>query len=449
MNSELIQAILFYYAIIWSVMTPAVIIAAFIINKKSGGELIRRYDAFFDRLAGIDPKAVKEPAASASKEGNGQQETAVAPSVEGQQEQGLIARFVLMTGDVYHCNISTYDYEKMSGAIIWSVRNDFAGTIDRMSGEFSALREGVAEILCNGKPAYVIRVTADDGDWKPGIPIGVIASGGTIDDIFSTVPGMKRLKKVDIKKNRAYYGSLYEGHKRSIYGYGNARKLERVISEWTWSREREEDFIRRIGNRAMPVNIQDETGGDSTKIWVHVGKDKDVDACVMLRRTDHGTLLLGICSNWRKGGVIAEIQMNPSMIMLMFADLMPEEFKGEGIRKDGETEKEEETMEEKRYPLGGTPAATLNGSGEEKERRAGNESQSAPDGTGETEGNDDGEVASESGGEQETGGDVPSDGEEVDYMKEGEEDYPNPARESEIGYNDPTLFSGEENYFGD
>ena len=97
MNSELIQAILFYYAIIWSVMTPAVIIAAFIINKKSGGELIRRYDAFFDRLAGIDPKAVNEPAASASKEGNRQQETAVAPSDEGQQEQGLVARFVLMT----------------------------------------------------------------------------------------------------------------------------------------------------------------------------------------------------------------------------------------------------------------------------------------------------------------------------------------------------------------
>lgn len=341
MINETLKTILLYYAMAWAVITPLLIVAAIIMNKRSGGEYVKRYDAFLDRLLGLKPEI---PVGNDKKEKteDGEERSINETENDGEEanRKAEIARFVLLTGDVYRCNLTTWQMDSMSGQILWSVKNKFTGTIDENTGEFHALREGIAEIFCNRIPAYIITVLPSDGEWEPGNSITTISKKGTIDDEFASYTSKRKPQKIDFKRSVIHCGQQQPGNIRNLYGYGPDRKLERVLSEWKWSQETEENFVKRISTRAREVGEDKKDEIPGTRIWIHIGSELNVDACIMLRRTTHNTMLFGVCRNWREGGTVAEVQGNPGMVIQMFADLMPEEFNGREDMNDGNVEQD-------------------------------------------------------------------------------------------------------------
>ena len=322
MNTELIINILIYYALVWIIVTPIAIVALLIMNKKSEGKIFKKYNALLDRLVGLPTEGEKKE--QEGKDNNNTDRQDVNP--ENLPENKYIGRFLMATGEKYRCNLSTFEIDNLQGVAHWSVKNNFVGKIGELDGEFTALREGVAEIMCNGEIEYIITVIASDGKWDIGSTINRIAKRDSIDNVFLSSQSGRRPKKIDFKRNTATYGTLAIGHRNTIYGYSQGRELERVLYIFEPQEKKEDEIVKRLDTRAIEVGEEYAKQVPGHRFWVHIGEDKSVDVCIIMKKTKKN-LYLGVCRNWRKGGVLAEVEANPSMILQMFADIAPDDFR--------------------------------------------------------------------------------------------------------------------------
>ena len=325
MNSEFLKTMLLYYAVIWSVVTPVAVIVLALLNKRSEGRIYKKYNALLDRMVGLPQQTDGTPAPDGTAPIQEEQEDAGLNAGREDGQGRYIGRFLMTTGESYRCNLSTYDIDKIQGAAYWAVKNTFVGEIGELNGEFTALREGIAEITCNGITEYVITVEPSDGEWEPGDMIRRISRGEAVDGVMLSSQKRRRPLRIDFGRNTAVYGAAGKGHRKTVIGYSQRRELERVLYTYEPTDAVETAIVDRLRRRAAEIGERCDGRVPGERFWVHVGPDGDVDACIVMRRTP-SALYLGISRNWRRGGVLAEAEANPGMMVQMFADIAPEDF---------------------------------------------------------------------------------------------------------------------------
>lgn len=323
-----IKEILEYYALINLLLMPFCVAALVILSRKT--TLIKRLDAYLDRLMGLDkPLESKTPSDKVAEQLNKDLDEADSPENYG------ISCFSILRGENYHCRLKSLVDEgrQINDIPVWTSDNEFIGETTP-TGRFTASHAGKVKVFYYRKSdiqrisiqSYEIEVRPKTDPWElQGLFDSVFASRSRA-DILDQNLGRKIARDCE-SKNILEYGP--EGtQKRLLYQFGKKDRLERAVLLFKGFKGKDINALaEQLDERMEEVRLKGRLSGD-LRLWIYREVNEARNAvrmyCWLRHLPDEDVTVLALSGAWREQEDIDEFLLNLRMTYQTFIDCIPE-----------------------------------------------------------------------------------------------------------------------------
>ena len=329
------QTIITYYGLICLFCLPISLIVMILVYKKQPA-VVKKLNTAVDKVFGDDKQEVKNAA-----ESNDKSEQAVekpledkTSDAENNEDYGLPV-LSLFIGDKYKCVMSEKNRKDIGGTnFSWTVADKFIGSIEEMSGIFTAehVGETYVESAVSNLPIYMVKVNPSRADWTMAATINDVVN---FEDIVNVKVRMITSKIVEInEEERTIQYTVPNGN--LLYEYGKDDAVRRALYIILDAEETRKDIVEGIEEYFMPVKDPQGAAVDD-KYWIHktyVDGSEAVDFVAFMKKGKSGFLYFGISECWRYGSSEGEVAGNTLMVDRSFKKLIAEEDYPASIGKD-------------------------------------------------------------------------------------------------------------------